>query len=100
MMPHGHGVDHCSLPFCRKGRQLELGKSRFATKIFQQNLLPTSHRLEFVGIYVRIQSMAVGDDRYGDDRYGDHASATTLVSVRNTRAFRTALTALTEPRTL
>jgi len=28
------------------------------------------------------------------------ASATTLVSVRNTRVFRTALTALTEPRTL
>jgi hypothetical protein len=27
-------------------------------------------------------------------------SATTLVSVRNTRVFRTALTALTEPRTL
>jgi len=32
---------------------------------------------------------------------GDHdASATTLVSVRNTRVFRTALTPLTEPRTL
>jgi len=28
------------------------------------------------------------------------SSATTLVSVRNTRVFRTALTALTEPRTL
>jgi len=28
------------------------------------------------------------------------ASATTQVSVRNTRVFRTALTALTEPRTL
>jgi len=30
----------------------------------------------------------------------DDTSATTLVSVRNTRVFRTALTALTEPRTL
>jgi len=29
-----------------------------------------------------------------------HASATTLVSVRNTRVFRTALTTLMEPRTL
>ena len=29
-----------------------------------------------------------------------HESVTTLVSVRNTRVFRTALTALTEPRTL
>jgi hypothetical protein len=31
---------------------------------------------------------------------GDEPSATTLVSIRNTRVFRTALTALTEPRTL
>jgi hypothetical protein len=71
MMPHGHGVDNCSLPFGRKGRQLELGESRFRTKIFQQNLLLASHQLEFVGIYVCIRSRAVGDDRYGDDHYGD-----------------------------
>ena len=71
MIPHGHGVDNCSLPFCRKGRHLELEESRFPTTIFQQNLLPASHRLEFVGIYLRMCSRAVGDDRYGDDRYGD-----------------------------
>jgi len=71
MMPHGHGVDNCSQPFGRKGRQLELGESRFRTKIFQRNLLLASRQLEFVGIYVRICSRAVGDDRYGDDQYGD-----------------------------
>jgi len=71
MMPYGHGVDNCSLPFCRKGRQLELEKSRFPTKIFQWNLLPASHRLEFGGIYIRICSRAVGNDRYGDDGNGD-----------------------------
>jgi len=44
-MPHGHGVDNCSLRFCRKGRQLDLGESRSPTQIFQRNLLPASHRL-------------------------------------------------------
>jgi hypothetical protein len=44
-MPHGHGVDNCSLRFCRKGRQLDLGESRSRTQIFQRDLLPTSHRL-------------------------------------------------------
>jgi len=44
-MPHGHGVDDCSLRFFRKGRQLDLGESRSPTQIFQRNLLPTSHRL-------------------------------------------------------
>jgi len=44
-MPHGHGVDNCSLPFCRKGRQLDLGENRSPTQIFQRNLLPASHRL-------------------------------------------------------
>jgi len=44
-MPHGHGVDNCSLKFCRKGRQLDLGESRSPTQIFQRNLLPASHRL-------------------------------------------------------
>jgi hypothetical protein len=27
-MPQGHGVDNCSLRFCRKRRQLDLGESR------------------------------------------------------------------------
>ena len=45
MMPHGHGVDNCSLRFCRNGRQFELGESRSPTQIFQRNLLPASHRL-------------------------------------------------------
>jgi len=44
-MPHGHGVDNCSLRVCRKGRQLDLGESRSPTQIFQRNLLPASHRL-------------------------------------------------------
>ena len=44
-MPHGHGVDNCSLRFCRKGRQLDLGESRSPTQIFQRDLLPASHRL-------------------------------------------------------
>jgi len=43
-MPHGHGVDNCSVRFCRKGRQLDLGESRSLTQIFQRNLLPASHR--------------------------------------------------------
>jgi hypothetical protein len=45
MMPHGHGVESCSLSFCSKGRQLQLGESRSPTQIVQQNLLPTSHQL-------------------------------------------------------
>jgi hypothetical protein len=44
-MPHGHGVDNCRLRFYRNGRQLGLGESRSPTQIFQQNLLPASHRL-------------------------------------------------------
>jgi hypothetical protein len=44
-MPHSHGVYNCSLRFCRKGRQLELGESRSPTQIFKQNLLPASHQL-------------------------------------------------------
>jgi len=43
-MPHGHD-DNCSLRYCRKGRQLDLGQSRSPTQIFQRNLLPASHRL-------------------------------------------------------
>ena len=44
-MPHGHGVDNCSLRFCRKGRQLDLGESRSPTRIFQRNLVPAAHQL-------------------------------------------------------
>jgi len=42
-MPHGHGVDNCSLRFCKKGRQLDLGESRSPIQIFQWNLLLASH---------------------------------------------------------
>jgi hypothetical protein len=44
-MPHGHGVDNCSLRFRRNGRQFELGEGRSPAKIFQRNLPPASHRL-------------------------------------------------------
>jgi len=44
-IPHGHGVESCSLRLHRKGRQFELGESRAPTQIFQRNLLPNSHRL-------------------------------------------------------
>jgi len=44
-MPHDHGVDNCSLRFCRKGRQLDLGESRSPTQIFQRNLQLASHGL-------------------------------------------------------
>jgi len=44
-MPHDHGVDNCSLRFCRNGRQLDLGESRSPTRIFQRNLLLASHGL-------------------------------------------------------
>jgi len=42
-MLHGHGVDNCSLGFCRNGRQLDLGESRSPTQIFQRDLLLASH---------------------------------------------------------
>jgi len=44
-MPHDHGVDNCSLGFCRNGRQLDLGDSRSPTQIVQRNLLLASHGL-------------------------------------------------------
>jgi len=44
-MPHDHGVDNCSLRFCKNGRQLDLGDSRSPTQIVQRNLLLASHRL-------------------------------------------------------
>jgi hypothetical protein len=44
-MPHDHGVDNCSLRFCRNGRQLDLGESSSPTQIFKRNLLLASHGL-------------------------------------------------------
>jgi hypothetical protein len=44
-MPHGYVVDNCSLRFCRNGGLLDLAESRSLTRIVQQDLLPTSHRL-------------------------------------------------------
>jgi hypothetical protein len=41
-MPQGHGVDNCSLRFCRRGRQLDLGESRSPTQFSQRNLQPVS----------------------------------------------------------
>jgi hypothetical protein len=43
-MPQGHGVDNCSLRFCRKGRQLDLGESRSPTQFAKRNLQPVSRR--------------------------------------------------------
>jgi len=44
-MPHDHGVDNCSLRFCRNGRQLDVGESRSPTQIFPPNLVLASHGL-------------------------------------------------------
>jgi hypothetical protein len=44
-MPPDHGVDNCSLRFCRNGRQFDLGESSSPTQIIQRNLLLASHRL-------------------------------------------------------
>jgi len=43
-MPQDHGVDNCSLRFCRKGRQLDLGESRSPTQFSQWSLQPVSRR--------------------------------------------------------
>jgi hypothetical protein len=43
-MPYGHGVDNCSFRYCRKGRQLDLRKSRSPTQFSQWNLQPASRR--------------------------------------------------------
>jgi len=43
-MPQGHGVDNCSLRFCRNGRQVDLGESRSPTQFSQRNLQPVSRR--------------------------------------------------------
>ena len=66
-MPHGHGVDNCSLRFYKKGRQLDVGESRSPTQIFQWNILLASHRL-WVYVYA---FGADGDDGDGDDGDGD-----------------------------
>jgi len=43
-MLQGHGVDNCSLRFCRKGRQLDLAESRSPTQFSQRNVQPVSRR--------------------------------------------------------
>jgi len=65
-MPYCHGVDNCSLRYCRKGRQLYLGESRSPIQIFRRNLLPASHRL-----WAYVWSGADSDGRDGDDGDGD-----------------------------
>ena len=43
-MPHGYGVYNCSLGFCQKGWQFDIGESRSQTKICQRHLLFASHQ--------------------------------------------------------
>jgi len=80
MMPHGHGVDNCSLRFYKNGRQLDHGESRSPTQIFQWNLLLSSH---WQWVYVCAFG-ADGDDGdcYDGDGYdgvgdGDHSTRST-----------------------
>jgi hypothetical protein len=71
-MPHGHGVDNCSLRFYKKGRQLDLGESRSLTQIFQWNQLLASHRLwVYVYAFAADCDDGDGDDGDGDDGDGD-----------------------------
>jgi len=83
-MPRGHGVDNCSLRFCRKGRQLDVGESRSPTQIFQWNLLLASHRLwAYVCAFGADGNDCNGDDGDGDDGDddgvgdGDHSTRST-----------------------
>jgi hypothetical protein len=76
-MPHSHGVDNCSLRFCRKGRQLDLGESRSPTQIFQRNLMLASPRL---WAYVCAFGPDGDDGDDGDDDGvgdGDHSTRRT-----------------------
>jgi len=43
-MPQGHGVDNCSLRFCRRGRQLDFGEGRSPTQFSKRNLHPVFHQ--------------------------------------------------------
>jgi len=71
-MPHGHGVDNCSLRFYKNGRQLNLGESRSPTQIFQWNLELASHRLwVYVCGFGADSDDGDGDDGDGDDGDGD-----------------------------
>ena len=65
-MPNGHGVDICSLRFCRNGRQLDLGESRSPTEIFQCNLPLASHQL-----WAYVCAFAADGDDGDDDGVGD-----------------------------
>jgi len=69
-MPHGHGVDNCSVRFCRKGRQLDLGESRSPTQSSQRNSLPASHQL-WVYVCTFGPGQMVGDEGDGDVGDGD-----------------------------
>jgi hypothetical protein len=69
-MHHSHGVDNCSLIFCRKGRQLDLGKTRCLNKICQRNLLLASHQL-WAYVHTFWAAGDDGDGDYGDDDDGD-----------------------------
>ena len=73
-MPHGHGVDNCSLRFSMNSRQLNLGESRSPSQSFQWNLLLASHRL-----WVYMWTLGVDGDDGDDDGVGDgdHSTRTT-----------------------
>jgi len=70
-IPHGNGVENCSMRFCRKGRQLDLGESRSPTQIFQWNQLLTSHWL-WVYVYAFGADDDDGDGGDADDGDGDN----------------------------
>jgi len=78
-MPHCHCVYNWSLSFCRTGRQLDGGESRYPTQIVQWDLLLASHRLRgYVCAFRADSDDGDGDD--GDDDGvgdGDHSSRST-----------------------
>jgi hypothetical protein len=65
MILQGHCVDNCSLRFCSKGRQLDLGESRSLTQFSQWTLQPVS--LRFLAYAYAFRAKADGDD---GDGYG------------------------------
>jgi len=71
MMPHRHGVDSCSLRFCKKCRQLDLGESRSSTPNVQWNQLVASHQL-WANVYAFGADGDDGDSNDGDNGDGDN----------------------------
>jgi len=67
---------------------MSLGRMLLQGSLSTNPFSPMRHQVELQTVEVGINLL------------GNISSATTLVSVRNTREFRAALTALTEPRTL